>query len=892
MPDQMSMSPQVQAYAEGAPGPDQTENLFKQRFSDMAYGVLFSKFADMAPQVVTFKILEVTPEEGRGLGVFIVNYHEKPIYIPVVLTDSQLKPLEMFYCKSQNIFLPLTLEWLDEVSKMSLDEMGDGANLPKEVPQDVNIRDLVVPPLTPTGRFGYASDENQWEQESKQLFKEAEMHSKVSVHPGFLSMMQNKAPKVVLDGVKLAFERHPTLLQKFVSNYGVDNLTAAMRAGYARVNDQEKTAAVKPGKLVVLTKTASEAQIKEIFGDRASEAFSEILKQGFAVRDTRGHIEKVAVRVEGPTFLASPGPEAGWFRLYFVDGKPDIYFVIPFPISGYGSNKVRTIGYGENKHIAPIEYLVVSKDGKSAWTSQDIVGEKIFESSKDVKNSKIGKLLNMDKGGGDTPTAGSYGFFMNMSPAGMEATEPIRVETVTTDGGIKKIVTRYGDGMFIIDGDPSRQRFDRAMGGGMVFLPNTAKFVELLKVNWKNDDAYEKIREYQRAQKNSVIKDPRLLLRWMKHILSTKGATQVNVKSAGLNQWWVGRTDKSLGVAAALEKIAEMYKVSAEDAAAILVDAKQYGASHAFLLDKDSGMQIKEAFEKLAQPPMQEQPMAYQSMPGQQQGLPPVGDPNTMAPVAGQEMAGAAMPPEGMDPLTMAQQLAPQSPMSPTDLAIGEAVDSLEQQTAMQQQETEAQMTQLQQQVAMQQQNNEQLIGVLKGIQQRSTEIAAATGGNVPLGAEQSPAVAAQALAPVPPEEPPPPPMPMMDTEALTPELIAEQINPDMVGDVELFQDEGMFDTAAIAMLAAAPVLQEIVATYVPNLETALDNLGRVLLTLWMKEKETKEAVGDEQFISLEEKLRAVFKNMGDIVLALSHNAVNAQSEAEKAQEMMQVSQR
>ncbi len=892
MPDMMSMSPEVQAFAQGTPGPDQTEELFKQRFNEMAYGVLYSKFAEMAPQVVTFKILEVDPEEGRGLGVFIVNYEDKPIYIPVVLTDSQLKPMEMFYCKMQNIFLPLTMEWLDEVAKMSLDEMGDGAELPKEVPQDVNIRDLIVPPLNATGRMGFASDEGQWELDSKRMFKEAGFQAPVAQSQNFLDIMRQRAPRVMLDGVKLAFERSPELLQKFASNYGVAHLTEAMREGYTRLSAVEKTAAeVTPGEITVLTKSASQEQIKRVFGDGASAAFTEILKQGFAVSDTRGHLQKVAVKVEGPTFLASPGPEAGWFRLYFADGKPGIYFVIPFPTDAYQHNRPITVsGYGENRHRVPIEYLVVSKDGKDAWTANDIVGEKIFETSEDVKNSKIGKLLNEKKGGGTAPTAGSYGFFLNMSPSGIEATKPFRVDMVTTDGGIKKIVGEYSDTTYIIDGDPSRKKFDKALGGSMMFLPNTSKFVQLLKLDPKNKngDSYQKVRDYERKQKNSVIRDPKVLMRWMNRILSDKGATPVNVKSAGLNQWWVGRANRALYVSTALEKVARMYNISASDAVGILADAQRYGASHSFILDRESGGQVKEAFEKLAQPPMQEGPMDYQSMPGQQQGLPPVGDPNAMAPSGGQEMAP---PPGGMDPMAMQQQM-PQSPMSPTDLAIGEAVDGLQQQTQMQQQETEAQMSQLQQQVEIQQQNNEQLVQVLQGIQQRSSEISAATGGQIPAGAEQSPAVAAQALAPVPPQEPPPPPMPMMDVESPTPEMVAEQINPEMVGSAQEFQDEQMFDTAAIAMLAAAPILQDIVASYVPNLEKAIDNLGRVLLTLWMKEKETKEAVGDEQFISLEDKLRTVFKNMGDVVLALSHNAVNAQSEADKAQEMMQVSQR
>jgi len=206
----------------------------------------------------------------------------------------------------------------------------------------------------------------------------------------------------------------------------------------------------------------------------------------------------------------------------------------------------------------------------------------------------------------------------------------------------------------------------------------------------------------------------------------------------------------------------------------------------------------------------------------------------------------------------------------------------------MEAQENHAQMTQLQQKMDMQMQQNEGLVGVLQGIQERANDISGATGGMVPAGAEQSPMVAAQMLAPHPPEEEPPPPMPMMDQDAMSPEMIAQQINPEMVDQAAGLQDEGVFDTAAIAMLSTAPLLQDIVSAYLPNMEKAVDNLGRVLLTLWIKEEDTKESIGDEAFISLEDKLRAVFKNMGEVVLSLSNTATNVQQAAEQTKHLMQ----
>jgi len=876
MPDMLSMSPEVQAFSQGAPGPDQTEDLFKQKFNEMAYGVLYSKFANLAQYVVTFKILEADAEEGRGIGVFILHYKQQPLYVPVVLTDSKLKPFELFYSKEQNIFLPFTQEWLQEISKMNLGEMGDAGTLPREVPRDINIKDIVTPPIVPSGRFGFANDAGNWDLDSKRLFKEAEFQPKTGAENSFLTLMSTRAPKVMLDGIKLAFERNPSLLQKFASNYGVDNLINAMREGYSRASSTEKVAEVTSGELTVLTKEASSDQLREVFGMKASEAFSRILKEGYAVNDTRPHIEKVAVRVESEALLSSPGPEAGWYHLYFAEGNPAPYFVIPYPTSPNGVRRKDISGFGENRHTVPIPYLVVRADGKEAWTADNIVGEKIFETAKDVANSTIGKLLN-STANGNNPTVGDYGFYLNVSSRGIEATEPFKVERVTTESGIKKIQGSYCDGTYISDGDPSRKLFSRVMGGSLIFLPNTAKFVTIQKLG-KDESSFDYERNYR---KTSIIKDPKVLLHWMNKILSDSGATKTNVKSAGFNEWWIEGEGRAYGTPQALQKVANYYNVSVEDAYGILNDAQQRGNSTAVILDRTSGRHVKEAFVKLAQSPMQEGPMQYQSMPGQQQGLPAMGDPSMMSPQSGMEMQ------PGMDPMVMQQSAPP--PISPTDLAIGEAIEGLQQQNQMQQQQTQAQMDQLQQQVQMQQQNNEQLVQVLQGIQQRSSELSAATGGQIPPGAEQSPAMAAQAIAPVPPEEPPPPPMPMMDGGGMaTPEDVAMQINPELVDQAAQFQDQGMFDTAAIGMLAAAPILQDIVASYVPNLERGVDNLGRVLLTLWMKEKETKEAVGDEQFITLEDKIRTVFKTLGDVVLSLSHNAVNAQTEADRAKEIMQ----
>jgi len=868
-----AMSPEVQAYGQ-PPTSEQAEQLFKEKFSEMAYSVLFAKFADIAPSVVTFKVLEVNVDNGQAVGAFVILHNDKAIYIPIVMTDSQLKPMEMFYYKDLNIFLPLSKQWLDEISKMSLDEMGESAEIPGEVPQDVNIRNLIRPPQTSSGRVGLASDmsEEVMDHTARGMFKEA-ANNNLDVHPKFMDFIRN-APAQVLDGVKLSFERHPNFLKKVAEFYGTTELVNSFEEGYAR-SAANKPLPRTPGSVHILDKYASPDQIKEVFGTDAPDAFAQILKQGFAYKDSRPGVEKVAVKVEGVIQLDSPGPEAGFYKLFFVDASADTYFVLPWPHDGDSDGPVSHCDDSyydgcRDRRAKPINYLVISKDGKTAWTDTNIVGQKMFD-PKEYQGSKIFNVLG--NAAGDTPAVGDKGFFICYSTAGgFQATEPLTIETLVTVDGRTRINAEYGS-TYIKDDDPSRVKIQSALKDSFVFLPADAKWVRMYKRErrsggdgFKSDYDSEK---YIRSKRNSVVKDPSLISRWLNQKLQRSGAMPVEVKQASVDEVWIGNSREMYRVPSAIQKIAMDYGISVPDAAGVLRDVRADGRTHAFAVGVNEVKFMKAAFYKEAQRPEEVTVQAEGMAPPQAPMGSPMGggDPGMMPPG----------PPPG----------PPQSPMSATDLAIAETVDQLQQQSNMQMQQMQDQMMQQQQAMQMQQENNQQLIGVLQQIQQRSTEIDQATGGFIPAGAEASPAVAAQQLAPTPPPQPEPPPTPMMSEEDSSPEMIAEQINPELAEQAGELQDQGVFDTASIATLAAAPILQDLVATYIPNLEKSLDNLGRILLTLWMQEADVKESIGDEAFISLEEKLRHVFKGLGEVILEVNQNAVSTQAQGDESQMMM-----
>jgi hypothetical protein len=130
---------------------------------------------------------------------------------------------------------------------------------------------------------------------------------------------------------------------------------------------------------------------------------------------------------------------------------------------------------------------------------------------------------------------------------------------------------------------------------------------------------------------------------------------------------------------------------------------------------------------------------------------------------------------------------------------------------------------------------------------------------------------------------PPPPPMAMMGQDGLDAASLQSQINPQFLQQAAQLQSGDVFDAAAVSSLAQSPMVKEMIGQYLPNLEKALDNLARVLLTLWMKETDLKQQVGESSFADLENNLRGTFRNMGDLVLKLSQGGHALRPDGEHA---------
>jgi hypothetical protein len=663
------VSPRTQGFM-AQPGGEEEEQLFEQGFSQMAYNVLVSKFPDIVEKVVTFKTMETNLDEGAGVGAFVVQHGNTIVYIPVVMADNQLKPMDMFYHKDLNVFLPLSGEWMEEVGQLTLDEMGDSVPTPKTLRRDVDIRHIVIPPTT--GRFAYAAANADGSYDVNKDLHTMLKHitDKVAKHEPVLPKFLAAAP----DEIKVAFintiKGSKKLSAAVYKLYDFDALVASTKLAGARNHTG--------GALWVVDRDTPPETFKEIFGDRAPEAFQGTLLTGYSHKDTRGGLNK-AYQIQERFEVTTP-QESGFYNVFTRQGKVEPAFVIhdPRDVKGhYDGGKSLPEGRHGKRHDTLSHgdhnkgFLVLMNGGRyiKKMYGDGLAGEKLDGNGKPRKSEIWNKLMNGKKA--DTPKAGDQGVFIKKLGTSFIGTQPFRISTVNTDSkGVRRIkLDNFDESILITDPKAAKAGLHRPRGSAITYIPPDARFIRLTNEGQEHTDLFENASDVSR---------------WFYDQFDSMGSRSFTVKNAGANQVSINGTsaEKPLAI---MEKLALDYHISFTEAE-VAVKRALDEPHNRVRVDVLTTAQA----EKIAQMPMMDPTSQMQ------------GDPAA----AGGDPAAA-----GGDPAAM-EGAPPAAPPSPLDIAIGEK------QTQIQQQSMDLQQ---------QQQNLEQQNTLLSEVGMRAEEIA--TGG-------------------------------------------------------------------------------------------------------------------------------------------------------------------
>ena len=383
---------------------DETEQAYESAFRDQAYSVFSAKFADLVPSVVTFKAIKSSIEDGDAVGAFILSFHGETVYIPVVMAESNLKPMEIIYSKRMDKFMPLNKDWLQIILGSNRQPMGEGAKAPDLMSSDVDITSMIRPPLD--GRNVYAMDLS--EIDHLDMIKYASDTSKAQ----YREML--KGNRAIL---------------KFASeNFDLDEIKDALLPNYV-----EKIA-VERVKLETLDLTDPSAKIKKAFGSKSKLAVKDMAKDGFAYKDERINLNK-AMALENKLILEEPST-SGVYTIYMSDGSYKSVVVIIEPDNMESPHDpVMSVGRYDVEHTKPRNFLVILEDGDFFNTHHLIASPSHNDA---FKGAVADQIFGRKKAG---PVAKSNIFFVKTQSNIMTATTPRYVDLVQSiENGGKKYI--------------------------------------------------------------------------------------------------------------------------------------------------------------------------------------------------------------------------------------------------------------------------------------------------------------------------------------------------------------------------------------------------------------------------------------------------------------------
>jgi hypothetical protein len=883
-----SFSPRTQSMqmAAGA-GVDQATALFERGLSDQAYSLLLAKLPELAQDVATFKVIDTDLDHGMGVGAFVVLRHDQPLYVPVVMVENALKPLELVYHKALDLFVPLSKGWLDELDKTALSSLGKGVKTPETLYRDVDISGVMIPPHT--GRFSYAAWEPVILADVARLFTR-ETLEKVATEPQLLLLaFLDRAPNTVKVAFATVLKRHPRLLKQACLLYGVNPLLASLTPRL------EKVAATQPygGALWIADQDTSPTEFRRIFGEKAGEAYASVRRQGYAARDDRRRHNRAVL--EQPYRHWTEPRQPGLYVLFGTDGRQRPAFVMPNPIDlmadspRYGRRPVTPGQSPRPDQVYPhgrpsesptrrtqSEFFAVFEGGDYLQLPRLVAQGNPAD---EIAGGQLPDAVFKDRAG--APRQG-LGFFVRRQGSTFQATAPLEIKSITTDSeGTRRLRATSPFGF--------REKqivTDATHPHGQVWMPDDHDIVYLPR-----DFVWVPLKT--RLESGEVFTTPHDLSSWAMSTLPAVGARKVALLNAGAGQFSIGGA-RALGRVPTLKKVAQEYELPVETVQALLDKAANERRVEFWVTSTEKLARAQLLLTKRA---ASDDKSKRKAKPESGEGLEesedleadPMGDP-AMDPQAAAMMAAAPSPPTP----------------SPSDLAAMEMEQQIQQEMLKLQEKAQmlAALTQRTQEIAggapVPPMVQTQALGAPPPSQNLATGApmggmaSSPMGGGMdvsmngmagaaPPGADPSMMGAAPGGAlPMAPDDPfsdptmgagAPPPMAMMGPDGPSAQALESQINPQFLAQAAALQSGDVFDAAALSSLAQSPAVKELVGQYLPNLEKALDNLGRVLLSLWLQEPTLKGEIGEAAFADLEDNLQSTFKNLGDLVLKLSQSA-------------------
>lgn len=313
---------------------------FEQDFSRIAFSFIQDRAPGLMKYLLGFETVDRDEDGSRAVGIFGFKVGKDYYYVPAFFLNNQVKGVDMVLNKRTNTFIPLSEEWVDEITRRQHVELGTAA--PDGVENDFEDPDfdfLQHPALVSGGVKTSEAEPVVWSlayawERMKDATKEAAVHDAAfgEAWEGFVRAVTKKPSEKRAESADL--------VRDYISKVGgprallstLDALEGSFKYASAAMSFYKGPDAFMQMDYApdcyVLRKSADERKIRFTSFPKDEEQARDVVEDGFTVIDRRDDAEKsVGYTMDFVKSMSTPD-KAGTYKVLMPGGEFKRGFVL------------------------------------------------------------------------------------------------------------------------------------------------------------------------------------------------------------------------------------------------------------------------------------------------------------------------------------------------------------------------------------------------------------------------------------------------------------------------------------------------------------------------------------------------------------------------------------
>lgn len=422
---------------------------FEQDLSTLAYQFVVDRAPALLPYMLGFEVVDRSDDGSKAVGIYGYKIDDDFYYIPVFFINNQIRGVDMILNKRTNNFIPLTEEWINYIINKHSVTLGETADA--NVNSTLEQPDLTFLQAPQSHKTASAEEDSMWSLKTAwhvmQTQSEKMAHADPLVKEMFNGVlrsvkgapMKKSAEAKYINGFMRTVggpEAQISFLKTF-KNIKFANAAFTFYEGLDAFNEQNtkdayihkqamyKKAAAEPKLKIVTAEENISVKVDDLTSGSEEDA-RQILSRGFTIKDTRPEDETATVKddeftVDFEKRYSSP-TEVGEYSFIMADGKLRNGYLLSRVYTADSDTDSTLVYFPEDKVIgkAPISSILI--DSGSEATAKGDSFSKLFDNAKEVGS--------IEPYAGEGLSSKGYVFI----GASGQAFGPIRVTSVFKDG--------------------------------------------------------------------------------------------------------------------------------------------------------------------------------------------------------------------------------------------------------------------------------------------------------------------------------------------------------------------------------------------------------------------------------------------------------------------------